>query len=41
MRILMAEMQSYKVDNERLVKDQEEKNRLNASMLQSLTDIQK
>ena len=40
MRSLMAKMQSYKEDNERLVKAQEEQNQLNAAMLQSLTDIQ-
>ena len=32
-RILRVEMQSYRVDNERLVEDQEEQNQLNASML--------
>ena len=41
MRILMVEMQSYKVDNEILVKGQEEQNQLNAAMLQSLKDIQR
>ena len=39
MRSLRVEMQSYKADNERLVKAQEKKNQLNASMLYSLTDI--
>ena len=39
MRILRAEMQSYREDNERLVKDQEEQNQLNASILQILIDI--
>ena len=34
------EMQSYCEDNERLVKDQEEKNHLNAAMLSSLIYIQ-
>ena len=34
-------MQSYRVDNERLVKAQEEKNELNAAMVQSLTDIRR
>ena len=33
MRGLMAEMHSYKADNERLVKAQDEKNHLNAAML--------
>ena len=38
----MVEMQSYRADNEILVKDQEEKNQpVNASMLQSLTYIQR
>ena len=41
MRSLMAEMQSYKVDNEILVKAQEEQNQLNVAMLQNLTDIQR
>ena len=41
MRSLMVEMQSYKEDNEILVKSQEEKNKLNASMLQILIDIQR
>ena len=35
------EMQSYRVDNEILVKAQEEKNQLNATMLKSLTYIQR
>ena len=37
----MAKMQTYKADNERLVEAQEEKNQLNAAMLQSSTDIQR
>ena len=37
----MAEMQSYKADNERLVKAHEEQNHLNAYILPSLTDIQR
>ena len=41
MRSLRVEMQSYRADNERLVKAQEEQNQLNASMLQSLIDIQR
>ena len=41
MRSLRVEMQSYMEDNERLVKAQEEKNHMNSSMLQSLTDIQR
>ena len=39
MRSLKVEMHSYKEDNERLVKAQEEQNQLNVAMLQSLTDI--
>ena len=34
-------MQSYREDNERMIKAQEEKNQLNATMLQILTDIQR
>ena len=41
MRILRVEMQSHRPDNERLVKAREEQNQLNATMLQSLTDIQR
>ena len=41
MRILRVEMQSYRADNEILVKAQEEQNQLNASMLQILMDIQR
>ena len=41
MRSLMVDMQSYRADNERLVKAQEENNKLNLSMLQILTDIQR
>ena len=41
MRILRVEMQSYRVDNEILVKAQEEQNQLKVAMLQSLTDIQR
>ena len=37
----MVEMQSYRADNERLVKAQEEQNQLNASMLQILKDIER
>ena len=35
------ELQSYREDNERMIKSQEEKNQLNASMLGKLTDIQR
>ena len=39
MRSLRVEMQSYRADNEKLVKDHEEKNQLNVAMLQILKDI--
>ena len=39
MRSLRVEMKSYRADNERLVKAQEEHNQLNVVMLQSLTNI--
>ena len=41
MRIIRVEMQSYREDNEILVKALEEQNQLNAAMLQSLIDIQR
>ena len=41
MRSLRVEMKSYRVDNERLAKAQEEQNGLNAAMMQILTDIQR
>ena len=41
MRILRVELQSYREVNERMIKSQKEKNQLNATMLQSLIDIQK
>ena len=41
MRTLSVEMQSYREDNEILVKAQEDKNQLNAAMLQILIDIQR
>ena len=34
------EMQSYREDNERMIKYKEEQNQLNTTMLQSLIDIQ-
>jgi len=40
MRSLMVELQSYKVDNERLIKEQEKKIEINAVLLQSLSNIQ-
>ena len=41
MRSLRVEIQIYKADNERLIKAQEEKNQLNAAMLQILINIQR
>ena len=41
MWILRVEMQSYREYNERMIKAQEEQNQLNASMLHSLTYIQR
>ena len=41
MRSLRVEMQSYREYNQIMIKAQEEKNQLNAPMLQSLTDIQR
>ena len=41
MRSLRVEMQSHSVDNERLVKELEEQNQLNAAILQSLKNIQR
>jgi hypothetical protein len=40
-RSLMEELQSYKDDNERLIKEQEKKTEINAVLLQSLSDIQR
>jgi hypothetical protein len=40
-RSLMAELQSCKADNERLIKEQEKKTEINAVLLQSLSDIQR
>jgi hypothetical protein len=40
-RRLMAELQSYKDDNERLIKEHEKKTKINAVLLQSLLDIQR
>ena len=40
-RSLMAELHSYKADNERLIKEQEKKTEINAVLLQSLSDIQR
>jgi hypothetical protein len=38
-RSLIAELQSCKVDNERMVKEQENKTKINAVLLQSLSDL--
>jgi hypothetical protein len=40
-RSLMAELQSCKVDNERLIKEQKKKIEINAVLLQILSDIQR
>ena len=40
-RSLMAELQSRKANNERLIKDQEKQMKINAVLLQSLSDIQR
>jgi hypothetical protein len=40
-RILMVELQSYKDDNERLIKEQENHIEINAVLLQSLSNIQR
>ena len=40
-RILMAELQSYKADNERLIKEKINQTEINAVLLQSLSDIQR
>ena len=39
MRNIRVEMQSYREDNGRMIKTQEDQNQLNEAMLQSLTDI--
>jgi hypothetical protein len=41
MRSLMVALQSYKADNERLIKEQEKKMTINVVFLQSLSDIQR
>ena len=41
MRSLRMEIQSYKADNERLIKAREEQNQLNIAILHSLIDIQR
>jgi hypothetical protein len=40
-RSLRAELQSFKADNKRLIKEQEKKIEINAVLLQSLSDIQR
>jgi hypothetical protein len=40
-RSLMVELESYKDDNERLIKEQENQTKINAILLQSLSDIQR
>jgi hypothetical protein len=40
-RSLRAELQSCKVDNERLIKEKEKQTEINAVLLQSLSDIQR
>jgi hypothetical protein len=40
LRSLMEKLQSYKADNERLIKEQEKKTEINAFLLQSLSNIQ-
>ena len=39
MRSLRVELQSYREDNERIIKSWEEKNQLNAAILQSLCHV--
>jgi hypothetical protein len=41
MRSLMVELQSYKADNERMMKEQEKQTKINAVLLQSLSDLQR
>jgi hypothetical protein len=40
-RSLMVELQSYKADNERMMKEQEKKTEINAVLLQSLSNLQR
>jgi hypothetical protein len=39
-RSLMVELQSCKADNERMMKEQEKKTKINAVLLQILSDLQ-
>jgi hypothetical protein len=41
MRSLMVELQSCKANNERLIKEKEKQTKINAVLLQSLSDIQR
>jgi hypothetical protein len=41
MRSLMVELQSYKADNERMMKEQEKQTKINAILLQSLSYLQR
>ena len=41
LRSLMAELESYKDDNERLIKEKENQTEINVVLLQSLSDIQR
>jgi hypothetical protein len=40
-RSLMVELQRYKADNERMMKEQEKQTQINAVLLQSLSDLQR
>ena len=40
-RSLRAELQSWKADNERMMKEQENQTNINAVLLQSLSDLQR
>jgi hypothetical protein len=40
-RSIMVELQSCKADNERMMKEQEKKTKINAVLLQSLSDLQR
>ena len=40
-RSLMVELQSFKADNKRLIKEKEKQTKINAVLLQSLSDIQR
>jgi hypothetical protein len=40
LRSLMVELQSCKADNERMMKEQEKQTKINAVLLQTLSDLQ-